>query len=569
VERETILSGLNAEQCRAVLQTRGPVCILAGAGSGKTTTITRRIAWQVASGSFAAGELLAVTFTDKAAAEMRARLQARGVEGVHARTFHAAALGQLRWLAPERVGEILPSKGLLVRRIANELPPPHRLRAASDLAAEIERAKNRRIGPDRYLEALNGHSPPLPPELMERVYRAYELEKRRAGRIDFEDLLEQAIRLFEEDEQAGFFLRDRYRAFTVDEYQDVNLLQQTLLELWLGGREELCAVGDDYQAIYGFTGASPSYLLGLPARYPNALVVKLEANYRSTPQLLELANRLAPRLGGAEKSLRPTHGLGPAPEWCSFADPGLEKRFLVEQLERLRREGVPLEEIAVLVRTNARAADFEEALSEAAIPYQGSSLIEREAARHLLRRTSSLRSGELARGVRRIARSQGWVERPPQRLGERELTRLADLTRLVRMAEELDDGELDGARFAAEVRRRFDPRAAGRGVHLLTYHRAKGLEFDAVFLPRLEEKELPCKLSLRRPDELAEERRLLYVGLTRARRFLFLSWTESGAPSRFLVELGLVAPRPDRGGHVRARAQRRRTYVRLEYDSFL
>jgi DNA helicase-2/ATP-dependent DNA helicase PcrA len=200
--------------------------------------------------------------------------------------------------------------------------------------------------------------------------------------------------------------------------------------------------------------------------------------------------------------------------------------------------------MAILVRTNARAADFEEALAAAGIPFQGSSLLEREAARYLLRRLTSLPARELARGVRRIAQAQGWVEKPPKRLGDREMTRLADMTRLVRLAEELSDGELDGAGFVAEVRHRFDPRAPGRGVHLLTYHRAKGLEFTAVFLPRLEEKELPCKLSLARTEELAEERRLFYVGLTRAKRQLALSWTEKAPPSRFLAELELVAPRP-------------------------
>jgi DNA helicase-2/ATP-dependent DNA helicase PcrA len=542
---DQIFAGLNPEQRRAVLQTRGPVCILAGAGSGKTTTITRRIAWQVASGAFPADQILAVTFTDKAATEMRSRLKALGVEGVTARTFHAAALGQLRWLAPERVGELLPSKGLVVRRIANTLPRPFCFRHASDLAQEIERAKNRRITPNRYLESLNGHVPPLPPELMEHVYTSYEREKRSAGRIDFEDLLELAIRLYEEDEQAAFLLRERFRAFTVDEYQDVNLLQQALLDLWLGERDELCAVGDDFQAIYGFTGASPGYLLGLPDRFPGAAVVTLESNYRSTPQVLELANKLMPRMGGAPKTLRPTRPAGAEPERHVFEHPAEEKLFVVGRIAKLHEnEKLPFEQMAILVRTNTRAADFEEALAGAEIPFQGSSLLERESARFLLRRAASIEAGNLARGVRRLAHAQGWVENPPPRLGDREMTRLADMTRLVHLAEELDDGETDGTAFVAEIRRRFDPRASGHGVHLLTLHRAKGLEFAAVFLPRLEEKELPCALSLKRPEELAEERRLFYVGLTRAKRHLFLSWTERCKSSRFLIELEISDPVP-------------------------
>jgi DNA helicase-2/ATP-dependent DNA helicase PcrA len=539
-----ILDGLNPEQRRAVLQTRGMVCILAGAGSGKTTTITRRIAWQVASGAFPADRILAVTFTDKAAKEMRSRLEALGAGGVAARTFHAAALGQLRWLAPARLGEILPSKGLIVRRIANCLPRPHCFRHASDLAAEIERAKNRRVSPDGYLDSLDDHQPPLPPELMLRVYSTYEREKRDADMIDFEDLLELAIRLFEEDEQAAALFRERFHAFTVDEFQDVNLLQQTLLDLWLGDREELCAVGDDYQAIYGFTGATPDYLLALPKRFARATVVTLEENYRSTAQVLELANGLIPRLGGAVKALRATRPGGIEPERHVAANALAEKKFLVERIGALAAEGLAFEEMAILVRSNTRAADFEEALAEAEIPFQGSSLLEREAARYLLRRAASLGAGELAGGVRRIAQAQGWVEDPPKRLGDREMTRLADLGRLVRLAEELAGGELDGAGYAAEIRRRFDPRAAGRGIHLLTYHRAKGLEFAVVFLPRLEEKELPCALSSNKLEELAEERRLFYVGLTRAKDRLFLSWTEKAKPSRFLNELGLPEARP-------------------------
>ena len=538
-----ILDGLNPEQRRAVLQTRGAVCILAGAGSGKTTTITRRIAWQVASGAFPANRILAVTFTDKAAREMRSRLEALGADGVAARTFHAAALGQLRWLAPGRLGEILPSKGLIVRRIANCLPRPYCFRHASDLAGEIERAKNRRVSPDEYLDSLGDHEPPLPADLMLRVYRTYEREKREADMIDFEDLLELAIRLFEEDEQSAALFRERFHAFTVDEYQDVNLLQQTLLNHWLGGREELCAVGDDYQAIYGFTGATPAYLLALPERFSGATVVTLESNYRSTEQVLELANKLVPKLGGAVKSLQATRPSGAEPERRVLADPLAEKKFLVERIAALAVEGLAFEQMAILVRSNARAADFEEALAEAEIPFQGSSLLEREAARYLLRRAASLHAGELASGVRRIAHAQGWVEKPPKRLGDREMTRLADLSRLVRLAKELAGGELDGTGYVAEIRRRFDPRAAGRGVHLLTYHRAKGLEFTVVFLPRLEEKEIPCALSSSRREELAEERRLFYVGLTRAKDRLYLSWTEKARPSRFLNELGLVEAR--------------------------
>ena len=541
---DPILDGLNTEQRWAAELVRGPVCILAGAGTGKTTTITRRIANQVATETLAASEILAVTFTDKAAGEMRARLAALGASGVQARTFHSAALAQLRHFRSDAVGRILASKALPLRQIGNSLPRPFRFRPAGDLATEIEWARNRRITPERYLAELGEHEPPIPRDLMAKVYRRYEQAKREQGWTDFEDLLEGAIRLFDEEPSACAEFRARYRAFTVDEYQDVNLLQQSLLDRWLGGRDELCAVGDDYQAIYSFTGASPEYLLGMAARYPGAAVVRLEENYRSTPQVLELANRLVPHLGGTEKVLRAPRAAGPEPVLRPLATVEAEADFIVERIRALHAEGVPLEEIAVLCRTNARLADFEEAFHEGAIPFQGSALLGREAARLVLRRLRD--DGPLAGRVREIALAQGWLEDVPDGLGERELTRQNDLGRLVHLAEEFDDGTRSAAEFVADLERRFGSSGAERrGVNLLTYHGAKGLEFEAVFLPRLEERELPSRQA-QTPSELAEERRLLYVGMTRAKRGLVITWVRR--PSRFLAELGEGGqPRPSAG----------------------
>ena len=516
---------LNAEQRRAVEAVRGPVCILAGAGSGKTTTITHRVANQVASGSFASSQILAVTFTDKAAGEMRSRLEVLGVTGARASTFHSAALSQLRYFRPDAVGKILASKTLLVYNLVRRLPAPFKFRAAGDFATEIEWARNRRIPPSRYLDSLDGHAPPVPDDVMHRVYEQYELLKRDQGLMDFEDLLERAIAAFDDDHVAAEF-RERYHAFTVDEYQDVNLLQQTLLDAWLGPRDDLCVVGDDYQSIYGFTGATPDYLLGVPERFPNAAVIRLEENYRSTPEVLELANRLVPKLGGAEKTLRPVRPAGPQPDVRPFATPEAEAEHLVE---RIRGAGCPLEEIAILCRTHARLADFEAVLADAGIPHQGASLLAREAARRVLR---TLEPSAPAEQVRQIALDLGWLPHPPDKLGERELTRQSDLARLVRLAEEAGG---TGAEFKAELQARYgDGGDARRGVHLLTYHGAKGLEFELVLLPRLEEKELPSKLA-RTDREIEEERRLLYVGMTRAKQGLAVSWV--GKPSRFLAEL--------------------------------
>jgi DNA helicase-2/ATP-dependent DNA helicase PcrA len=541
VEARAILEGLNPEQRRAAEAVRGPVCILAGAGSGKTTTITRRIAWQVASGAVRSDEILAVTFTDKAAGEMRARLQRLGVDGVEARTFHSAALAQLRRAKGDGPGRILASKALLLRQIGNTLPPPYRFRPAGDLATEVEWAKNRRLTPQGYRNGLNGHEPPIPADLMATVFREYERRKEASGLIDFEDLLELAVRMYEEDEWALAALRERYTAFTVDEYQDVNLLQQSLLELWLCERDDLCAVGDDYQSIYGFTGASPEWLLGLALRFPQATVVRLEENYRSAPQVLGLANRLVPKLGGAEKTLRATRADGQEPELRGFDSPEDEGAFVLERVRALRAEGVPYEEMAVLMRLNARSVDFEELFADAKIPFQGAALLSRDAARQLLKGLRGAGFGSLAEEVRRVARQQGLVKPLPEGLGERELVRQADLARLCVLAEEFDDGSRTIEQWVEWLRARFDHGAQG-GVHLLTLHRAKGLEFDAVFLPRVEEKELPCKQAMRVPGQLAEERRLLYVGITRARRHLALTW--AGKPSRFLLELGVEAAPP-------------------------
>ncbi len=315
------------------------------------------------------------------------------------------------------------------------------------------------------------------------------------------------------------------------------MLQQTLLEHWLGGRDDLCVVGDDYQSIYAFTGAGPEHLLAMPGRYPGALVVRLEQNYRSTPEVLLLANRLVPELGGVEKVLDATRASGPEPVVRAFTSPRDEGAAIVEALRAL---DCPLEGAAILCRTNARLTDFEELLHEAGIPFQGASLLGRDAARRVLARLARIGEAPAREAVRSAALAVGWLEEPPDSLGERELVRQTDLARLVALADTFDG---DAAAFVDELRRRFDPGGDGaRGVHLLTLHRAKGLEFDAVFLPRLEAKELPSRQA-RTAGQIAEERRLLYVGLTRAKRVLWVTW--SGTPSPFLRELG-AQPRPVR-----------------------
>ena len=518
---EDVLAGLNDEQREAALAVRGPVCILAGAGTGKTTTITRRIAMQVSGGAFTVDEILAVTFTEKAAREMAARLKALGVSGVRAKTFHAEALAQLRKLAGD-VPEIIGSKAQLLHAIAQRLPAPYKFMALRDLATEIEWAKNRRVTPDRYLDLVGDHQPPIPHDLMHRVYANYEKRKIAAARIDFEDLLERMLTFLQEDERAAGMVHARYRAFTVDEYQDVNLLQQSLLDVWTGNRVDVCVVGDDHQSIFGFTGATPRYLLSFPERFPGSRVVRLSTNYRSTPEVIAIANRLAPKLGGSANPLRPARTSGPNPTLRAFATGDEEVAWITSEIRRLHDDGTPWESIAVLHRINGRSEDLEESFARAAIPFQvrDGSFLRRPAARTVLSRLRHELDGDVPGSIERIARAAGFDPDIDEFPTDEEATRQADLTRLVRLAEEFGGTSIEA--FAKDLRSRFAEDTEGRGVVLLTYHRAKGLEFDAVFLPRMEDKELPFALS-RTDEEIAEERRLLYVGITRARRHLYLS----------------------------------------------
>jgi DNA helicase II / ATP-dependent DNA helicase PcrA len=545
VSRGRVTEGLNSEQRRAVETLRGPVCILAGAGSGKTTTITRRIANQVVAGTFLPTQILAVTFTRKAAGELRARLAALGAPGVPARTFHAAANAQLSYFTDE-VRPVLDSKAQLLYPIVQSLPKPFNERAVADVATEIEWAKNNRIRPEAYLDAASrdSHRPPLPAELMTGVYRDYERRKEKAGRIDHEDQLELTIRIFEEDGAKLDEFRDRYRAFTVDEYQDVNLLQQTLLFHWLGDRDELCVVGDDYQSIYAFTGATPAHLLDMPRRFPGAAVIRLEENYRSTPEILALANRVAPKLGGAAKTLRATQPSGPKPTIQAHATNEDGVAFIAQRVRELRKRGTSLREIAVLYRANFRSAQYEEAFLDAEIPVQvrDGSFLDRKAVRTLVPRLQR-RVGEsaIAATVAAEARRASYLDAPPPDLGAAELTRQKDMQRLISLAREFDDGQRLLSDFLRHLRERFESESNREAVQLMTYHSAKGLEFEVVFLPQIEDRELPHWRQIEEGN-IDEERRLFYVGITRAKRELYVTWSRNRERSRFLDEL---FPRPD------------------------
>ncbi len=554
---DLIFDGLNEAQREAVEAVRGPVAILAGAGTGKTTTITRRIANQVSTGAFAPNEILAVTFTLKAAKEMKTRLARLGVPGVRANTFHAEALGQFRRFSEDQP-EILSGKGQILHGISSKLPKPYSFTALRDLAGEIEWAKNRRIPAREYPQRLEGHEPPIPVDLMHRVYIEYEKRKRRNGFIDFEDLLEQTLTILQEDERALGVVRGRYRAFTVDEYQDVNLLQQSLLDAWVGARDDICVVGDDYQSIFGFTGATPAYLLRFASRWDHTTVVTLRENYRSTPEVLELANKLVPKLGGSAKVLRPTRPSAQAPIVRDFETGSREVAWILSEVRRLHDEGITWEEIAILQRINGRSEDFEEVFAREKIPFQvrDGSFLRRPAARAFAARARKAAvdgTDTVADVAAAICRELGYDPQGAYGAGD-EATRQADLARLIALSREFPGATLE--EFLADLAGRFAAEDEGRGVQLMTYHRSKGLEFEAVFLPRLEDKELPFALSTS-AEEITEERRLFYVGITRAKRYLAITyaWSRENErrskprPSPFLDEIS-----PKRNGQARTSA---------------
>jgi DNA helicase-2/ATP-dependent DNA helicase PcrA len=543
---ERLLDGLTDAQRAAVCATSGPLAIIAGAGSGKTRVISHRAAYAIETGVVPADRILLVTFTDKAATEMVERMASLGHPRVLARTFHAAALAQLRHFWPSRhdgarLAQIASSKGRLLFPLASRLPGHYRFTPLKDLAETIEWAKVRRIRPQRWL-ADGGDHAPIPADLFARLYADYERSKARAGVIDFEDMLVETVNLLETDDEAGRLVRSRKTWFSVDEYQDTNPLAERLLELWLGESRDLAVVGDPDQTIYTFTGASPDFLLGFAERHPGAKTVALVDNYRSSPEILALANRLtAPGPRGALRSTRPS---GPAPSIRRFADDELERTALVDAIRGLIRDRVDPAEIAVLVRINAQLPDIEQALTRAGIAFQlrGQRFFERPEvveARRLLRRARLKAVGPALPGdvralfVQRLGLGDGLT--PGSRGeggeggygGDEARERSASLELLAGIVADLAsrDAALTLAEVLAELDRRDTDEAAGsaNGVNLLTYHRAKGLEWDAVFLPALEEGLVPVRQA-KEDDAIAEERRLLYVGITRARRHLALSW---------------------------------------------
>ena len=557
---ERLLEDLNPSQREAVTATSGPLAIIAGAGSGKTRVISRRAAYAIETGAVPPDQILLVTFTDKAAGEMVGRMTTLGHRGVMARTFHAAALAQLRHFWPGRhdgapLPAVLDSKLRLLVPLIGRLPGGYRFTPAKDMADTIEWAKVRRIRPARWVHE-GGDRAPIPADLFARVYRDYERSKSEAGLLDFEDMLVQTVELLEADAEAAALVRSRKRWFSVDEYQDTNPLAERLLELWLGESRDLAVVGDPDQTIYTFTGATPEFLLGFADRHPGARTVTLAENYRSSPQILELANRLV--AGGPRGALRATRPEGPRPAVHRFADAEAELREIVAWCRAVGAAEVAPAETAVLVRVNAQLPAIEDALTRAGIGFtvRGQRFFDRrevrEALRLLRRDRPAETGGALVAAVERLFVERLGLDDVAADAGSEGRERAASLELLLGILEDLAaaDPALAVDAVLAELDRRQVAEAtdSADGVNLLTYHRAKGLEWDAVYLPALDEGLLPIRQA-KEDEEIAEERRLLYVGITRARRFLALS-SSSRRPSRFLVALEpprAVTPRAARG----------------------
>jgi DNA helicase-2/ATP-dependent DNA helicase PcrA len=582
---ERILAGLDPEQRSAVTAPAGPVCILAGAGTGKTRAITHRIAYRVLRGEVAARHVLAVTFTARAAAEMRARLGALGVPGVQARTFHGAALRQVRYfssrlLSGREMPELLDSKVRLVTLAAAKVGLRTDRAAARDLAGEIEWAKSSLVEPGEYVVAAAKalRETPHDPARVAEVFAGYEQIKRANGVIDFEDMLRAAVWGIEEHPDVGEQIRAQYRHFVVDEYQDVNPLQQRLLDAWLGGRDDLTVVGDASQTIYSFTGATSAHLIDFPRQHRDAVVVRLVRDYRSTPQVVGLANAVIRQARGTEARLRlelvGQRPPGAEPDLRIFADEPAEAAAVAARCRELIAAGTPAREIAILFRTNAQSEAYEKALAEAEVAYQvqgAERFFERTEIRQALialRAATRSTPGEtpLVPAVVDALSALGWApDQPPSGGAARE--RWEALAALVQLAEEyaatpvlLPIGEAASverpvslADFCAELSRRAAAQHVPTvdGVTLASLHSAKGLEWDSVFLVGLSDGTLPTSYA-KTVEQVEEERRLLYVGVTRARQWLWLSYASARSPGGRARRPCRFLPQFDRSGGTRS-----------------
>jgi len=549
---EEILEALDNEQRAVALATRGPVCVIAGAGTGKTRAITHRIAYAAAIGTMDPHKVLALTFTARAAGEMRTRLRSLGVPSVAARTIHAAALKQLTFFWPQvfggRTPDLLTTKSGFLTEAIKRAQLQGELSITSrdllrDIATEIEWAKVSQVAPSDYLSESQKRTvkPRINPEQLAKVYTAYESVKHQERAIDFEDVLLLTTAMIEEEREVRERVQDQYRFFTVDEYQDVSPLQQRLINAWLGSREELCVVGDPAQTIYSFAGATPVFLNSFTQRFPEAEVVRLTTGYRSTPEIIFTANSIL-RKGAMGNELVAVNDHGSKPTISAYSDESSEIAGIVQDITKLISEGTPAQEIVVLARTNNQLNGLEKAMNSAGLPYQVRNterFFDRKEVRDFLKqvRTASVIPTE---GV-------VWLD---------ELRTLAQpfliggaidgIAALLHLARELDSDSGFTPKNLRTYLREVEDRVQQNNpptmpvTTLATLHAAKGLEWERVFLMGVSDGILPLENNSTTGDQASidEERRLFYVGITRAKTDLRLSYR--GKASRFLAEAGLA-----------------------------
>lgn len=557
-EAERLLEPLDDEQRRAAVALLGPVCVLAGAGTGKTRAVTHRIAYGVASGAYPPDRVLALTFTSRAAGELRSRLRGLGAGEVQARTFHGAALAQLQQFWPVIVGgtvpKLLDGKARLLAHAAESVGIGVDAATLRDAAAEIEWRKVTGLTFEEY-EGLE-RTPPagLTVPRMVDLQRAYERIKEERRRMDFEDVLLITAGMIESEPRVAHQVRQQHRFFVVDEYQDVSPLQHELLRLWLGDRDDLCVVGDVSQTIYSFAGARPQYLLEFPREFERATVLRLEHNYRSSPAIVGTANSLMRGRPGALSLIADEDAPGDrsAPSITEYPDDQAEAAGVARSVAAELAAGTPPSSIAVLYRINVQSAGLERAFQEAGVPYivRGATrffeLPEVREALLLLRgaTVTTAATERMPQTVAAVLRSIGWSHQEPEQPGAVR-DRWESLDAIMKLADAAPAGTTLRA-FVDDLLERqvgqHEPTVAA--VTLATLHSAKGLEWDSVHIVGLAERTVPIAYAT---SEAAvdEERRLLYVGITRARKRLSLSWAASQyaeragtrSPSRFLAEL--------------------------------
>ena len=543
---DEILAALDPDQRAVALASRGPVCVIAGAGTGKTRAITHRIAYAAAIGTMDPQKVLALTFTAKAAGEMRARLRSLGVPTVAARTIHSAALKQLLYFWPSvfggRTPDLITTKTGFLTEAINRAGLGDSVRATNrelmrDIASEIEWAKVSQVAPSDYVDEISKRmqKPRVLPEQMVQIYTAYESVKKQELAIDFEDVLLLCAAMLEEEREVRERVQDQYRYFTIDEYQDVSPVQQRLINAWLGKRNDICVVGDPAQTIYSFAGATPVFLNTFTQRFPDAEVIRLSTGYRSTPEITFAANALL-RHGAMGQELVAQNEHGTQPSVVGYSDEAAEVNGVLSEITELLSSGTPPHEVAILARTNSQLKSVERAMQKVNLPYQVRSterFFDRREVRDFL---SEVRKASVI-----PAEGQGWIDElrtlaQPYLTGEA----IDGIAALLHLARELDGDENFTPKTLRGYLREVEDRVQQNNpptmpvITLATLHAAKGLEWERVFLIGASEGQLPVS-----DASIDEERRLFYVGITRAKADLHISYRKS--PSPFLRESGLLA----------------------------